>query len=63
ALERFEQLMSQALASIPDCRGAKALKGLLRAESQRLIPSHIHKVAVAEPARQSPRHEPIVSSN
>ena len=63
ALERFEQLMSQALASIPDCRGAKALKGLLRAESQRLIPSHIHKVAVAEPARQSPCHEPIVSSN
>ncbi|NBO03359.1 MAG: polyprenyl synthetase family protein [Betaproteobacteria bacterium] len=41
ALERFNHLMGQALASIPECRGAKALRALLRAESQRLIPSHM----------------------
>jgi len=33
--------MAQALASIPACRGEKALRSLLRAESQRLIPSHM----------------------
>jgi geranylgeranyl diphosphate synthase type II len=41
ALERFNELMAQALGSIPDCRGEKALRSLLRAESQRLIPSHM----------------------
>ena len=41
ALERFNELMAQALGSIPACRGEKALRSLLRAESQRLIPSHM----------------------
>ena len=41
AIARFDQLMAQALTSIPDCRGAKALSALLHAESQRLIPGHL----------------------
>ena len=61
ALERFNHLMGEALASIPACRGEKALRALLRAESQRLIPSHM--LGKPQGGKQvNPRREALPSS-
>ena len=59
ALERFDHLMGEALSSIPQCRGAKALSALLRAESQRLIPSHVLSQAGANAQQVVPGHKAL----
>jgi geranylgeranyl diphosphate synthase type II len=41
AVARFDRLMTHALESIPDCPGSRSLQGLIRAESRRLIPTHL----------------------
>ncbi len=41
AVERFDELVAQAMAAIPVCPGAGALRLLIRMEAQRLIPEEI----------------------
>jgi len=38
AVERFDALLEQAAAAVPECAGAKALRALVRSESERLVP-------------------------
>jgi geranylgeranyl diphosphate synthase type II len=38
AIEHFEGLVAGALAAIPECAGAPALRALVRMESERLVP-------------------------
>jgi geranylgeranyl diphosphate synthase type II len=38
AIEHFDGLVAQAMSAIPDCPGAPALRGLVRMESERLVP-------------------------
>jgi geranylgeranyl diphosphate synthase type II len=47
ALSHFEELIDSAAAAVPPCRGAKALKTLVRMESERLVPK-----AMAEELRR-----------
>jgi geranylgeranyl diphosphate synthase type II len=39
AVEHFQGLIQHAADSVPDCRGAKPLRALVRAESERLVPA------------------------
>jgi geranylgeranyl diphosphate synthase type II len=39
AVTRFQQLVEQAVAAIPECRGAQRLRLIVRAESERLVPA------------------------
>jgi geranylgeranyl diphosphate synthase type II len=50
ALAYFEQLVEQAGTAVPDGPGARALRGLLHAESERLLPPSLRAVA-RPPAR------------
>ena len=45
ALSRFNYLIESALASVPDCVGAAQLRGLIMAESERLIPESVARFA------------------
>ena len=49
ALRRFEQLVQNAAAAVPPCRGAAQLRGLVRVESERLVPKawsmHLERIA------------------
>jgi geranylgeranyl diphosphate synthase, type II len=38
AVHHFDGLVQQAVAAVPQCAGARVLRGLLRAEAQRLVP-------------------------
>ncbi len=38
ALQQFDGLVQRCIAAIPDCRGASALRALVRAEARRLVP-------------------------
>jgi geranylgeranyl diphosphate synthase type II len=39
AVQRFDELVAKAIASIPHCKGEKMLRGLVAQESERLIPA------------------------
>jgi geranylgeranyl diphosphate synthase type II len=39
AVTHFQQLVEQAVAAIPDCRGSQRLRVIVRAESERLVPA------------------------
>ena len=39
AVKRLEDLLQEAVASIPDCPGRAMLEGLVMAQAQRLAPS------------------------
>lgn len=41
AVRRLDDLISEAIASIPSCRGAGALKGLVQQEARRLLPKSL----------------------
>ena len=47
ALAHFEQLVDHAGQSVPDGPGAKALRAMLRAEAERLLPATVRAQAVA----------------
>jgi geranylgeranyl diphosphate synthase, type II len=47
ALEYFEHLLEHARHCVPDCRGAKALRALVSAESERLLPAGVRAAALA----------------
>jgi geranylgeranyl diphosphate synthase, type II len=52
ALMYFETSMAAALASIPECPGARRLRELVRAESERIVPASLrarHKVLAGNP--------------
>jgi geranylgeranyl diphosphate synthase type II len=38
AIAHFDALLARAVDAIPNCAGATALRGLVRAESERLVP-------------------------
>jgi geranylgeranyl diphosphate synthase type II len=61
ALERFNHLMGEALGKYSGLSREKALRALLRAESQRLIPSHM--LGKPQGGKQvNPRREALPSS-
>jgi len=39
AVQRFDELVQKAIASIPHCKGEKMLRSLVRHETERLVPS------------------------
>ena len=41
AVERLEMLAAEAVAAVPPCRGAGALRGLIRSEAKRLMPASL----------------------
>ncbi len=41
AVERLEALAAEAVAAVPPCRGAAALRGLIRSEAKRLMPASL----------------------
>jgi geranylgeranyl diphosphate synthase type II len=41
AIHHFDRLIGSAIASIPECSGAVALRALVRAEAERLVPQAI----------------------
>ncbi len=41
ALDHLRGLVDQAAASVPDCRGAEMLKGMIRKEATRLMPKKL----------------------
>ena len=45
ALQHLEALVAAALSSIPDCRGAEALRAHIRAEAGRLVPRELARPA------------------
>ncbi len=45
AVQRFDELVQKAIASIPHCKGEKILRGLVSQESERLVPSDWFKDA------------------
>jgi|UniRef100_UPI0040474801 geranylgeranyl diphosphate synthase, type II len=45
AVQRFDELVQKAIASIPHCKGEKMLRGLVSQESERLVPSDWFKDA------------------
>ena len=46
SVQRFQELMQRAVASIPACRGAPFLRELVELEAQRLLPAHlVHRAA------------------
>lgn len=45
ALDRFDTLVRQAVEAVPACRGAEALRTMVRAEAQRLVPRPMRAVA------------------
>ncbi len=49
ALRQFEGLVERCIAAIPECRGAHALRALVRAEARRLVPL---EMTVAHAARR-----------
>ncbi|QTN24642.1 polyprenyl synthetase family protein [Rhizobacter sp. AJA081-3] len=49
ALSQFDGLVQGCIAAIPDCRGASALRALVRAEARRLVPL---EMTVAHAGRQ-----------
>jgi geranylgeranyl diphosphate synthase, type II len=46
AVHHFERLIARASDSIPDCRGANALRGLLHQEAERLLPKSMSEELV-----------------
>jgi geranylgeranyl diphosphate synthase, type II len=51
AIEHFSHLIAQASASIPECKGANALRGLLRMEAERLLPKSLSEELVSLAAK------------
>jgi geranylgeranyl diphosphate synthase type II len=48
AIHYFDRLVERAIDAIPDCDGAKVLRALVRAESERLVPQHsVRELALA----------------
>lgn len=48
AIEHFDRLVARAIEAIPKCAGASALRALVRAESERLVPQKmVRDVALA----------------
>lgn len=45
AVERLRWLVGEAVAAVPDCPGADALKALIGAESQRILPKELARRA------------------
>ena len=45
AVRHFERLVSEVVASIPQCRGAEALRRLVAAEADRMVPKEIMALA------------------
>ena len=45
ALDRLEELVAAAAASIPDCEGADALQAIVRLQAKRLTPKHLARSA------------------
>jgi geranylgeranyl diphosphate synthase type II len=45
AVQRLQDLVGQAAASIPDCRGSDMLKQLILGEAKRLVPKSLATVA------------------
>ncbi len=45
AVRRLEQLVGEAVASIPDCSGSAALKSLIALEAKRLLPKKLAQSA------------------
>ena len=45
AVQRFDELVQKAIASIPHCKGEKMLRALVTQESERLVPSDWFKDA------------------
>ena len=41
AIRRLEQLVGEAIAAIPPCRGAADLKALILLEAKRLLPKKL----------------------
>ena len=41
AMQIFQRLVAGAIAAVPECRGAPMLRALVRAESERLVPSAV----------------------
>ena len=41
AMRIFQRLVADAIAAVPECRGAPMLRALVRAESERLVPSAV----------------------
>ena len=38
AIAHFDTLVGQAIAAVPDCKGAEQLRALVRLEAERLVP-------------------------
>jgi geranylgeranyl diphosphate synthase type II len=51
AVAHFKQLIENASASIPDCRGAEQLRTLVRLESERLVPVAMSNALLADAAQ------------
>jgi geranylgeranyl diphosphate synthase type II len=48
ALAHFDRLVALAIAAVPECAGAALLRAIVRAESERLVPSDtVRLVAMA----------------
>ena len=47
AVQRFEQLVTEAIESIPPCPGARQLRALMRMEAQRLLPQEYVSLVAA----------------
>ncbi|MFZ4499559.1 MAG: hypothetical protein ACOYMX_07630, partial [Burkholderiales bacterium] len=51
AYRSFDELLAGAVRAIPDCRGAAALRALVRSESERLVPkSWVSRIRAAQTA-------------
>jgi geranylgeranyl diphosphate synthase type II len=51
AVAHFDELLAGAVRAIPDCRGAAALRALVRSESERLVPkSWVSRIRAAQTA-------------
>ena len=47
ALEQFDWLVHRCIEAIPTCRGAAALRALVRAEARRLVPLEVSEAHAA----------------
>jgi geranylgeranyl diphosphate synthase type II len=45
AVKRLEQLVAEAIASIPSCPGAAELRGVIQLEAERLLPKGVARRA------------------
>ena len=47
ALRRLEDLVAEAVGSVPPCRGAESMRALVRSEARRLLPKDVDSVRTA----------------